>query len=163
LEPDYAEAHCNLGFCLQHRGELSGATAALQRGHELGSRRRHWPYPSAQWVRQCQRLNELAGRLPAFLQGKVQPAGAVEKNDYAQLCYYKKFHVASARLRLEAFTACPKLAGDWKAGHRHEAAAAAALAGAGQGADAGKLGDKERARWRKQALEWLRADLTVYG
>jgi hypothetical protein len=37
----------------------------------------------------------------------------------------------------------------------------AALAAAGQGKDAAKLDDKERARLRKQAIDWLRADLTL--
>ena len=45
-----------------------------ERGHELGSRRKHWPHPSARWLRQCRRLNELAGRLPALLQGKTRPS-----------------------------------------------------------------------------------------
>src|SRR5262249_62205444 len=40
---------------------------------------------------------------------------------------------------------------------------AAALAGGGQGVDAGRLDDEGRVRWRKQALEWLRADLAAYG
>ena len=31
-----------------------------------------------------------------------------------------------------------------------------------EGEDAGKLDDKERARLRKQALDWLRADLALY-
>jgi hypothetical protein len=39
----------------------------------------------------------------------------------------------------------------------------AALAGCGQGADAAKLDEKERARLRRQALDWLRADLTAWG
>jgi DNA-directed RNA polymerase specialized sigma24 family protein len=39
----------------------------------------------------------------------------------------------------------------------------AALAAAGQGEDAAKLDDKERARLRKQALDWLRADLAAYA
>jgi eukaryotic-like serine/threonine-protein kinase len=43
--------------------------------------------------------------------------------------------------------------------HRYNAACVAALAGCGQGKDADTLDDKERARLRKQAVEWLRADL----
>jgi tetratricopeptide (TPR) repeat protein len=45
---------------------------------------------------------------------------------------------------------------------RYNAACAAALAAAGKGQDAGKLDDKERARLRKLALGWLRADLSAY-
>src|SRR5262249_31381228 len=40
---------------------------------------------------------------------------------------------------------------------------AAALAGCGQGEDARSLEDKERARLRQQALDWLRADLDWLG
>jgi len=72
-------------------------------------------------------------------------------------------YVASARWWAEAFTADPKLADDLELSHRYEAACAAALAAAGQGADAGRLDDQGRARWRKQALEWLRADLLANG
>jgi tetratricopeptide (TPR) repeat protein len=64
LWPDYAEAHCDLGLALRHQGEFTLALAALQRGHELGSRRPDWPYPSGQWVKECQRLVDLNGRLP---------------------------------------------------------------------------------------------------
>jgi hypothetical protein len=38
-----------------------------------------------------------------------------------------------------------------------------ALAAAGRGEDAAKLDDKERRRLRKQALDWLRADLALYA
>jgi hypothetical protein len=34
--------------------------------------------------------------------------------------------------------------------------------GCGQGQDSNRLGDKEKARWRGQALDWLRADLKAY-
>jgi serine/threonine protein kinase/Flp pilus assembly protein TadD len=56
LKPDYAEAHCDLGLALRRQGEFTQALAALKRGHELGSRRPDWPYPSARWVAECQRL-----------------------------------------------------------------------------------------------------------
>src|SRR5206468_2126751 len=67
LKPDAAESHCNLGHALREQGEFRKALMALRRGHELGSRRRDWRYPSAQWVRQCERLVELDEQLPAFL------------------------------------------------------------------------------------------------
>jgi serine/threonine protein kinase/Flp pilus assembly protein TadD len=162
-KPDYAEAHCNLGIALQRKGEFARAAAALKRGHDLGSRRRDWRYPSAAWVKQCQRLVELNGRLPAVLEGKAQPADAAERNEYARMCHLKKLYVASARLKAGAFRADPKLADDLAAGDRYDAACAAALACCGRGADAGKLGDRERARWREQALGWLRADLAAYA
>jgi len=66
---------------------------------------------------------------------------------------------AAARFYGDAFTADPRLARDVPAGTRYNAACSAALAGCGQGKDADGLDDKERARWRRQALQWLRQDL----
>jgi serine/threonine protein kinase/Tfp pilus assembly protein PilF len=60
LRPEHAEAHCNLGLALWQQGEFVRALAALKRGHALGSRRPNWPYPSAQWVQECQRLLDCA-------------------------------------------------------------------------------------------------------
>jgi hypothetical protein len=60
-----------------------------------------------------------------------------------------------------AFAADPKRANDLGAWRRSNAACIAALAAAGQGADATKLDDKERTRLRKQALDWLGADLDL--
>src|SRR5262249_42170598 len=59
----------------------------------------------------------------------------------------------------EAFAAQPTLL----AAHRYNAARAAALAGCGRGKDADKLDDKERARLRRQALDWLCAELEAQG
>jgi tetratricopeptide (TPR) repeat protein/serine/threonine protein kinase len=163
LKPDYAEAHCNLGYTLRRQGELTASLAAFRQGHRLGSRRQDWAYPSARWVREGQRLVELDGREAAVLRGEAKPADAAERKDHAQLCYSKKLYVASARLWADAFTADPNLADDLELSHRYEAACVAALAAAGQGADAGRLDDQGRARWRKQALDWLRADLVANG
>src|SRR5262249_4942115 len=72
-------------------------------------------------------------------------------------------HRAAARFYEGAFAADPQLLDDLKAGSRYDAACAAALAGCGQGQDADKLDGKERARLRRQALDWLRADLEAWG
>jgi eukaryotic-like serine/threonine-protein kinase len=163
LKPDHAEAHCQLGQTLRQQGDFVQALAALRQGHELGSRRPAWPYPSAQWVRECRRLVELDGREEAVLRGEAQVGDAAERSDYARLCFYKRRYVAAARLWADAFTADPKLAEDPLAGHRSNAARGAALAAAGQGLDTGPLDDQDRVCWRKQALQWLRADLEAYA
>jgi serine/threonine protein kinase/Flp pilus assembly protein TadD len=161
LKPGDAQGQCNLGLALRETGEFAQALAALKRGHELGSRRTDWRWPSARWVQACQRDHDLNLRLPAVLQGKVHPASAVEWNAYARICHMRRLYAASARLRAEAFRADPKLADGSRTTHRYFAACAAALAAAGHGKDAGKLSDRERSRLRKQALAWLRADLAA--
>jgi tetratricopeptide (TPR) repeat protein len=161
LNPDYAEAHCNLGHCLRDLGEFTAALAALERGHELGSRRRDWPYSSAEWVRACRRLVALAGKSSAFLRGDVRPTSPAERCEYADLCFHKHLDLTAVRLWTEAFTADPKLAEDLRAPHRYSAAAAAARLGCGRSKDAEKLPEGECAHWRRQALAWLRADLDL--
>jgi tetratricopeptide (TPR) repeat protein/serine/threonine protein kinase len=160
IKKDYAEAHCNLGHALVQKGQFRDGAEELRRGHELGSRNPRWTYPSAQWVRNAERLAELEARLPQLLKGEKQPADAAERLTLASLCQeHKQRYAAAARWYAEAFAADPKLLADVRLGHRYNAACAAALAGCGQGQDAGGLGEKERARLRGQALEWLRAEL----
>jgi hypothetical protein len=67
----------------------------------------------------------------------------------------------AARLYADAFAADPELADDLGSGQRYSAACYAALAAAGQGEDAGNLPDKVRLMLRRQALAWLREDLTA--
>jgi hypothetical protein len=114
-------------------------------------------------VRRARRLVELESRLPALLQDKDRPANADETLTLADLCSKKQLHAASARFWREAFQAQPALAEDLKAGHRYNAACAAALAGSGQGQDQPPLDDVAKARWRKQAVAWLQADLAAWS
>jgi tetratricopeptide (TPR) repeat protein len=70
---------------------------------------------------------------------------------------------ASARRFAEALAADPKLADDPSTSYRYTASCCAVLAACGLGSDAVKLDDAERARLRRQALSWLRADLAAWG
>jgi hypothetical protein len=108
-------------------------------------------------VLQAEMLVKLDARLPAVLRGEDRPAEA-ELLDFAVCCRLKRFYAASARFFEKAFDADLKLA-DSSTRLRYIAATAAALAGCGQGKDSARLDDKERARLRRRALVWLRADL----
>jgi serine/threonine-protein kinase len=142
------------------QGRFAESLAAYQRGHELGSKQTGWNYPSAAWVRQAERLAALEAKLPAFLKGEHRPSDMAERLGLLRVCQARKLHHAATRLYADAFAAEPRLADDVNAGHRYNAACSAALAAAGQGEDAARL-DRERGRLRKQALEWLKADLAL--
>ena len=164
IKKDHALAHCNLGFALAQKGQFGEALNFFRRGHELGSKNPRWPYPSAQWVRDCERLVQMDDKLTAVLNGQKQPADTAERLALAQLCQMpcKKRYASALRFYQQAFDEKPKLADDLGAQFRYNAACAAALAGCGQGVDADKLEAKERARLRQQSIDWLRADLKAY-
>jgi len=162
LQPDYAEAHCNLAQILGLQGQLSPSLDFYKRGHALGSKRKDWRYPSAQWVADAERLVRLEAKLPDVLARKATPTDNRERLGLLEVCRLQRRHVAAARIYTDAFAADPKLAHDLKACHRYNAACSAALAAAGQGTDAGKLDEQEHSRRRQQALAWLRADLDLW-
>jgi hypothetical protein len=61
----------------------------------------------------------------------------------------------------EVFASDPKLADDLKSAHRYNAACSAAMAGCGRAKDEPALSEAGRATLRRQALDWLRADLAL--
>jgi tetratricopeptide (TPR) repeat protein len=164
LDPGLDAAHYSLGMALMRQSRFNEAARSLKKASELIPT----THPGRGWARQarqlCQRYAALAPRLPAILQGTEKPKSAAEQIEFARLCQFKKLHATAARLFRDAFTAEPKLADDVRGSARYDAACAAALAGCGKGGQgADKLNDKERAHWRRQALQWLRQDLTWWG
>ena len=105
----------------------------------------------------------LDARLPAILRGTEKPANAAEHLEMARLCQLKKLYAGAARLYADAFATKPQLAEDLGTRSRYNAACSAALAGCGRGEDGAERGDAERARWRAQAGQWLRADLDAWA
>ena len=111
----------------------------------------------------ARRLVELDAKLPGILDGSEKPATAAEQLDYAGVCKRKGLYGASARLFAAAFAADPALGTSLGTVYRYPAARVAVLAGGGQGQDAPELDAAARARWRKQALDWLRVDLALWA
>jgi tetratricopeptide (TPR) repeat protein len=164
LDPKLAQAHGGLGQALLLQGRFTEARAATRRALQLLP-------PAAnplrnfltQQLRQCEQWLKLDAKLPAFFKGDTKPADATEQLALATLCQqYKKRYAAAARFFAEAFAANAKLADDLQRQHRYNAACAAALAAAGKAEGAVELTDRERARLRCQALDWLQADLAAW-
>ena len=162
LKPDYAEAHNNLGLSLRSKGNYAEALAEFKRGHELGSKRPGWRYPSAQWIRDTERQLKLAERLPGVLKGEDKPKDTAEELTFAQICYDKASYASSAKFSEDAFRDDPKLADDLIAGNRYNAACSAVLASSDRAKDDPKPSEEEKTRLRKRAIEWLKADLAFW-
>jgi serine/threonine-protein kinase len=163
LDPEVAMYHISLGFALRHNGQYAEALASLQRGHELGSKRPDWKEPSAEWVRQAEQAVALDQKLQTILRGEAQAANVAEGLKLAQMCHDRAWYVSAARFWSDAFAADPQRADDLRAQHRYNAACAAALAGAGKAKDDPPPDEPSQAQLRRQARDWLQADLAAYA
>jgi hypothetical protein len=189
LKPDDVEAHAILGRTLFVQGKLDEAIAEIRAVKRLEpNRRMDWvrlitvvgtpigpkrpepgkPYkifrtylPATTTPDEALSEVEREAGLRAVLKGEALPKDNNERLAFAREAYNRKLTAVATRLWAEALEADPGLANDLRAAHRYNAACAAALAAAGQGEDAAQLDDRERTRLQKQALDWLRADLTL--
>jgi tetratricopeptide (TPR) repeat protein len=162
LNPDDTEAHANLGLALEAQDKLDEATDEFRRAFSLARPGSRVAGDLPGLMQRLERKTALAKRLPAVLAGDDRPRDAGERMAFAQLSYDRARHDAAARLFAEAFQADPKLIGDMQAQNRYNAACAAALAGCGRGKDEPPLDEAGKARWRKQAIDWLKADLAFW-
>jgi tetratricopeptide (TPR) repeat protein len=163
LQPDFALAYFNLADALVEQARFDEGLAFVIKGNRLLPALDPVREQTQLLLQRCQRYMVLEARLPAVLRGTDKPANAVEQLEFAQLCLRKKLYATAAHFYGGAFTADPKLTQIASADILYEAACAAALAGSAQGKDADKPDDKERAGFRRRALDWLREDLTWCG
>ena len=117
----------------------------------------------AHYFAQAERTAAARDKFAAFQNGSYTPASNEERLGLAEWCQVKKLNHTRPACTPPPSPPTPSWPTTSKAGHRYNAACFAALAAAGQGEDAAKLDDKERTRLRKQALDWLRADLALRG
>jgi len=169
----------------------SGSPKEARKTLATAIRAYNWKKPQADhttaWISHVLRREAEAmilPNLPTFLQGKYQPQDNDERLALLGVCQFQGLYGAAARLCADAFAAEPDLADSlttecsFRAAReeaptdrfealntecRYLAARCAALAGCGLGRDGAKLSEAERTHWRKQAREWLRADLAVWA
>jgi tetratricopeptide (TPR) repeat protein len=164
LDAAHIAAHANQGAVLMDLGRFSEARLALERTLQLLAPKDPLREAISRDLQACAARETLDQKLTALFVGNVKPASPAELAALAWLCQqpYKRLYAAGARLYTEAFAAQPKLADDPRSARRYNAACAAAMAGCGQGQYATTLDDEERARLRRQALDWMRADLNAW-
>ncbi len=85
LQPDYAEAHCNLGNMLACRGAFDAALACVRRGAELGARQLRWPHPTAEWIARIERQKASVARLDEVAAGAPLPDNRDEAIELASV------------------------------------------------------------------------------
>ncbi len=163
IMPDNPETNCNLGNLLRGKGQYDEALLLLRRGHEQGTKRPGWNNPSAEWVRRAEQSVLLASKLPAMLNGETRPASPSEAIALARMCSETNRLNAATRFWSSAFAAEPGLAANLWAQNRFDAARAAALVGAGKGQDPPLPDEASRVNLRRQARDWLHADLAAYA
>ena len=102
-------------------------------------------------------------RLSAIIKGDQKPKDNADRLQLAHRAYEKALHATAARLCAEAFAADPKLGDNAKAQHRYNAACVALLAAGGKSKDDPLPDDVAKAKLRRQALDWLKAEIVAWS
>jgi len=159
LNPASDIATLTLAEVYRAEGRFAESLEAYRQGHDLHQKKARQRWKTADWVKEAEWMVELDRLLPEVLTGTVKPAGPAEACENARVCAYKGLFADAARFYADAFAAEPSLAGKLQDDHRncYLAARAAARAAATAGPD-----DAARAKHRRQALEWLRAELVFW-
>jgi tetratricopeptide (TPR) repeat protein len=151
--------HEALATALLRRGRFTEARTAAQRGLDLLPDKDPGRPALLEKLKLCERLLDLDARLPTLLEGKKASAVA-ELLDLANLCREYGRPYTAVRLYTAAFTARPALGNDLGSSNRYNAACVAARAGA-YPSEKPPLEAPQRSALRRQALDWLRADLAL--
>jgi eukaryotic-like serine/threonine-protein kinase len=154
-----------LAMALHEKGQIAQARKTLAAAILAHDWRSNQVRDQDDWIRHALRREAehlILPNLPAFLEGTYQPQDDDERVALVGVCQFTNRSLLLARLYTEIFDAAPRVAEDFRAGHRYKAACCAAQVGCGRDKDAIRLSESERARWRAQAREWLQKDLAAW-
>jgi serine/threonine-protein kinase len=158
LDPTFAFPHHNLAGCFRQKGDLSGAVTEYRAALKL--------FPThtlslgglasalaeqEKWDEAADEYRDLCRLLPTSYEGNFGLIYVLTKQG---------LNVAAVGVFEDLVRRNQSWAYDPRLKLRYNAACAAVLAGTGQGRDAPAADG--RTALRRQALEWLRADLTAY-
>ncbi|MFO0957307.1 MAG: tetratricopeptide repeat protein [Isosphaeraceae bacterium] len=163
LDPKHAIGRVTLAEILLLSGRFAESVPALEQA--IVRLRQATPAEVPLYERLLSRARWLAGQIETtHAPRKAEAGGAGEPTalELAERARAEGRPALAARIAEVVFAASPARANDLRAGYRDRAARDAVLAAAGQGEDAAQLDDAERARLRRQALDWLRADLGLW-
>ncbi len=158
LDPRASASHLFLGRALIEVGEPRAALEALAR---IGPGPPPDPFITPEMlISRAEEFIALEPRLTVVMEGADAPANAHEAASFARLAFARNRPEEAARLWVRAFAASPDLEEDLVAMNRFQAARAAACAGTEGVRGLTESEVESRAKWRRQAITWLRADLT---
>jgi tetratricopeptide (TPR) repeat protein/tRNA A-37 threonylcarbamoyl transferase component Bud32 len=160
--PNSAVLHTNLGMALRGRGRLDEAIEHLQRGVGIDPNYARGHHCLGVALLEKGRVDEAFGHLQQSL--SLDPrSGSARSYFIALLRDRGRFAEAICQLEQGVRLEAPKstVARNQLVRYRHEAACANVRAAAGQGSEDARRGEPERAGKRRQALDWLRANLEL--
>ena len=162
INPNYAYSYTNWGRALYRLGKFTEAQQHLQKGVSLLPPNDPERRAAVDSLRLCRLYLDREAKLKAFRQGKQPVLTTQELLNLASFCRrpYKQLYATSVRLYTLASAKGLREATVLQKGYRYFAARAAVLAASGKGQDANNLSEQARMQLHKQALDWLRADVT---
>lgn len=157
IEPTSGDAHLVLSQANLEQGRFAEAMTTSRRATELLPQKSKQHAYALRVIGICEQMIALEKRLPAILKEEAEPANAMEYFQFADLLTRMRRYDLASRLCVEGLAASPEMAADLVQNNRYKAAGCAALAG--YETEKSDVPPDERARWRKQAREWLLADI----
>ncbi len=152
LNPEHAEAWCNLGQLYKRAGRFEEALATLRRGHELGIQRPEWPYASDVWIAAVEALMAADAKYSSALTASAADLPHLVWDRLAEIAEYRANWADACRFLESAWGTQAGVFSDAGESLRARAAEAALQAAA--------LASEGQAReWRQRAHRYLHEEL----